>query len=75
MRDEFGDGVAIVFVSATKTEALDLAAGLMIGADDYVVKPFEPEELIARVRRLLERPGRELGRTAPAGGRTRPDPA
>jgi len=55
LRDDFGDGVAIVFLSATKTEALDRAAGLMIGADDYVVKPFEPEELIARVRRLLER--------------------
>jgi DNA-binding NarL/FixJ family response regulator len=32
-------------------------AGLLIGADDYVVKPFAPDELIARVRRLVFRPG------------------
>jgi two-component system, OmpR family, response regulator len=55
LRDEFGDGVAIVFVSATKTEALDRAAGLMIGADDYVVKPFEAPVLISRVRAAFRR--------------------
>jgi DNA-binding NarL/FixJ family response regulator len=55
LRDEFGDDVPIIFVSGVKTEALDRAAGLLIGADDYIVKPFDPEELIARVRRLLER--------------------
>jgi DNA-binding NarL/FixJ family response regulator len=55
LRDEFGDDVPIIFVSGAKTEALDRAAGLLIGADDYIVKPFDPEELIARVRRLLER--------------------
>lgn len=36
-----------------RTEAFDRAAGLLIGADDYMVKPLDPDELIARVRRHL----------------------
>jgi DNA-binding NarL/FixJ family response regulator len=58
LRDAFGDELPIIFVSGTKTDVLDRAAGLLIGADDYVTKPFDHEELIARVRRLLERTGR-----------------
>jgi DNA-binding NarL/FixJ family response regulator len=34
---------------------LDRAAGLMLGADDYLLKPFAPEELLARVHALLRR--------------------
>jgi DNA-binding NarL/FixJ family response regulator len=67
LRDELGDEVPIIFVSAARTEALDRAAGLLIGADDYIVKPFEREELIARVRRLLERAGRKRTGPAPFG--------
>ena len=55
LRSTFGDEVAIVFVSGVRTEPFDRAAGLMLGADDYLVKPFAPDELVARVRRLLER--------------------
>jgi DNA-binding NarL/FixJ family response regulator len=55
LRDEFGEELPIVFVSGSRTEALDRVAGLHIGADDYLVKPVAPEELIARVRRLLAR--------------------
>jgi DNA-binding response OmpR family regulator len=50
-----GAEVPIMFVSGTRVEALDRVAGLMIGADDYLVKPFAPEELLARVRALLRR--------------------
>jgi DNA-binding NarL/FixJ family response regulator len=45
----------ILFVSGEQTEALDRVAGLTLGADDYLVKPFEPGELLARVQALLRR--------------------
>ena len=50
LRDEFRDDVAIIFVSGERVDALDRTAGLLVGADDYVVKPFSPDELLARVR-------------------------
>jgi DNA-binding response OmpR family regulator len=36
----------------------DRVEGLEAGADDYLVKPFEPVELVARIRALLQRPRR-----------------
>jgi two-component system OmpR family response regulator len=47
-------------------EATDRIVGLEIGADDYVVKPFEPRELVARIRSVLRRAGRGAAETAPA---------
>ena len=55
LRDEFGDDLPIVFVSGERTEPLDRAAGLLIGGDDYLAKPCHPDELLARVRRLISR--------------------
>ena len=55
LRDRFGQNLPLVFLSGTRVEPLDRIAGLMIGADDYIVKPFEPGELLARVRSLLRR--------------------
>jgi DNA-binding NarL/FixJ family response regulator len=55
LRDEFGDSLPIVFVSGERTEPLDRAAGLLVGGDDYLVKPCHPDELLARVRRLISR--------------------
>ena len=43
----------IIFVSGDRTDSYDRVAGLMLGADDYLVKPFDPDELIARLRRSL----------------------
>jgi DNA-binding NarL/FixJ family response regulator len=59
LREEFGDDVAIVFVSGERTDELDRTAGMLLGADDYIVKPFDLGEFIARVRRTADR-------TAPA---------
>ena len=47
--------VPIVFLSARGHE-IDRVVGLEIGGDDYVVKPFSPRELVARVRARLRRP-------------------
>jgi DNA-binding NarL/FixJ family response regulator len=55
LRDEYGDDLPIVFVSAKRTDPLDRAAGLLVGGDDYLVKPCHPDELLARVRRLISR--------------------
>jgi DNA-binding NarL/FixJ family response regulator len=46
----------VLFLSGERTEWFDRAAGLLLGGDDYAVKPFDPDELVARVRALLAQP-------------------
>jgi DNA-binding NarL/FixJ family response regulator len=53
LRDRLGEQLPVVFVSGERTDAYDRIAGLLLGGDDYLVKPFDPDELVARVRRLL----------------------
>ena len=55
LRSELGDSLPIVFVSASRTESYDRVAGLLLGADDYIVKPYAPDELLTRVRNLVRR--------------------
>ena len=54
--------VPIIMLTARSTED-DVLAGLTLGADDYVTKPFSPRELVARVKTVLRRAGgaRESG--------------
>lgn len=47
-------GIPIVMLTA-KSDTVDVVVGLESGADDYVVKPFKPKELVARVRARLRR--------------------
>ena len=49
--------IPTIFLTA-RGEATDRIVGLEIGADDYVVKPFEPRELVARIRSVLRRAAR-----------------
>jgi two-component system response regulator MtrA len=47
-------GVPIVMLTA-KSDTIDIVVGLESGADDYVVKPFKPKELVARIRARVRR--------------------
>ena len=56
IRDHGRHGTAIILLTA-KGEEIDRVVGLRLGADDYVVKPFSPAELVARVDAVLRRVG------------------
>ncbi len=56
-------GLAIIMLTARSDEA-DMVAGLELGADDYVTKPFSPRVLIARVRAVLRRDERPVASEA-----------
>ena len=47
---------AYVIILTARDEEVDKIVGLSVGADDYLVKPFSPRELIARIRAMLRRP-------------------
>ncbi len=47
--------VPVLMLTAKAREA-DIVRALELGADDYVTKPFQPEELLARIRRFIRRP-------------------
>jgi two-component system OmpR family response regulator len=51
--------VPVIFLTS-KDEEMDRILGLELGADDYVVKPFSPRELVARVKAVLRRKGAAL---------------
>lgn len=61
-----GKHTPIIMLTA-KDQIRDRVAGLNAGADDYLVKPFSFEELLARVKALLRRPHESLGETLAVG--------
>jgi DNA-binding NarL/FixJ family response regulator len=68
--EEFGDDLPVILTSAVRCAPLDRATGLFLGADDYLVKPIDPAELVARVRRSLKRCG-VVGATENGNGHAR----
>jgi DNA-binding response OmpR family regulator len=54
-----GSAIPIIMLTA-RSEETDRIVGLELGADDYVVKPFSPRELVARVKAVLRRLGGEV---------------
>lgn len=64
IRDEID--IPILMVTA-RAEAVDVIRGLGLGADDYITKPFDPSQLVARVRSHLKRYRRLTEKQAPAG--------
>jgi DNA-binding response OmpR family regulator len=61
-----GENVPIIMLTA-KGEDVDRIVGLEMGADDYLPKPFNPRELIARIHAVLRRHTERLAPGAPAG--------
>lgn len=60
--------VPVIFLTA-RSEEIDRVVGLEIGADDYVVKPFSPREVAARVKAILKRMApREVPAASPGNG-------
>jgi len=55
-------GTPVLMLTA-RGDAMDRVVGLELGADDYLPKPFEPRELLARVRAILRRRGAPARRT------------
>ena len=53
-----GGGIPVIFLTAANDE-FTTVAGLAMGADDYMAKPFRPRELVSRIRSVLRRTGRQ----------------
>ncbi len=60
-----GESVPIIMLTA-KGEDVDRIVGLEMGADDYLPKPFNPRELVARIHAVLRRQTEQLAPGAPA---------
>ena len=65
MREQQGARTAIILLTARGEES-DRITGLQLGADDYVVKPFSPAELVLRVKSILRRAAAAARRRIPS---------
>jgi DNA-binding response OmpR family regulator len=58
---------AYVLMLTARSEEIDRIVGLSVGADDYLIKPFSPRELVARIKAVLRRPRATNRVSSPAG--------
>jgi DNA-binding response OmpR family regulator len=68
-----GSSAAVILLTA-RDDVIDRVAGLEIGADDYLTKPFEPRELVARVGAVLRRATPAVPAASPEPAATEPAP-
>jgi DNA-binding response OmpR family regulator len=69
-----GDWTPVLFATA-RDEDVDRILGLEMGGDDYLVKPFNPRELVARIKAVLRRSSGRANTPVLRAGRVRVDPA
>ena len=55
LKEEFGADLPVIFLTGIRTEPYDRVAGLLLGADDYMTKPYIAGELLVRLRNLMHR--------------------
>ena len=55
LQETVATDLPVILVSGSRTDKEDVVSALLLGADDYVVKPFDPDELLARIRLRLGR--------------------
>jgi two-component system response regulator FixJ len=55
LRERFGDALPIVLISGVRAEQFEVMADFLLGADDFIAKPFEPSDVVVRVHRALAR--------------------
>ena len=82
LHNAYGDDLPLLLVSAGRTDPHERAVGLLLGADDYIIKPFDTGEFHARLRRSLRRaetspsqpniPVSDCALSAPRAGDPRP---
>ena len=65
---------AYIIMLTARDEEIDKVVGLSVGADDYLVKPFSPRELVARVRAMLRRPRTVTGAASGADSEPESEP-
>jgi DNA-binding response OmpR family regulator len=75
LRSDPASAALPIIMLTAKADEVDRVVGLEMGADDYVVKPFSPKELVARVRAVLRRSHRSVAPRALTAGRLSLDPA
>jgi DNA-binding response OmpR family regulator len=63
VREALGSEAPVVIMLTARGQDSDIATGLDSGADDYIVKPFAPRELIARIQVVMLRHERQRGET------------